>query len=207
MNRAASRRGFTLVEILVVFVIIAVLAALLFPLFSRVRASAQKSACISNTRQLLAAQRMYSEDHDRMLVPARTAGAPNSLGYTWCILLQPYMKNERILTCPVDPEPQLADRSTDLPHSYGINYNLTFNTGWTATGFVMSMSTIQRTTDLLLFFGMKSSAQAMGASYTAHRLSRVDGRHNDLANFGFLDGHAEVLRPEETVGAVNMWLP
>jgi prepilin-type N-terminal cleavage/methylation domain-containing protein/prepilin-type processing-associated H-X9-DG protein len=205
MQRGKS--GFTLVELLVVIAIIAVLAGILFPVFANARKAAHKTRCISNVRQILMAQRMYSDDNDRTLVPARAGTAPGTSGYTWCILLQPYIKNTDLLICTSDENPTTATNHTDLPHSYGINYALTQNTSSMGGGFVRSMSTIHRTTDLLLFFELKSSAQATGASYTSHRLSRVDPRHSERAVFGFLDGHAKALLPAETEQPVNMWMP
>jgi prepilin-type N-terminal cleavage/methylation domain-containing protein/prepilin-type processing-associated H-X9-DG protein len=201
-------RGFTLVELLVVIGIIAVLTAILFPVFAGVRKSARRTACLSNLRQLVQAQKMYSDDHDRGLVPARSwAGDPASLGTTWCVILQPYMKSTQLLLCADDGAPQRVDRSTDLPHSYGINYNLTFNSTYGSVPFVYSMSSVQRTTDMLLFFDLVSSAKAMGASYTAHRTSRMATRHGERCNVGFLDGHAKPMLPKETEVSPSMWLP
>ena len=200
------RFGFTLVELLVVIAIIAVLAAILFPAFIAVRKGAHKAACLSNMKQLLMAQKMYSDDQDRTLVPARTGGAPGTLGYTWCLILQPYMKNSQILVCPDDPAPQQAQSSTDLPHSYGINYNLTFNSTY-GQAFVQKMSGINNTSGTLLFFDLIPSAQAMGSSYYTSGTSRMDTRHSNQCGVGFLDGHAKVILPAETVKPVNMWLP
>ncbi len=194
-----TRAAFTLVELLVVIGILAILAAILFPVIASATHASRRAHCLSNLRQLYMAQKMYSDDYDRTLVPAR-AGL-----YTWSVILQSHLKNDRILICPEDQAPQTVSGLYDLPHSYGINYNLTFNT--TSQPFVYSMSTLTRTTDLLLFFDMKSSAQAMGASYYTHRLTRLDARHNGLCGFAFLDGHVKMLKPEETIRSVNMWLP
>ncbi|HUS80191.1 MAG TPA: prepilin-type N-terminal cleavage/methylation domain-containing protein, partial [Armatimonadota bacterium] len=101
LTAAQGRRGFTLVELLVVVAIIAILAAIILSVFARVRETGRQAACVSNLRQLVDAARMYADDHDRRLVPARTGGAPApSRGYTWCVLLQPYMKSEQLLICP-----------------------------------------------------------------------------------------------------------
>ncbi|MFO7946113.1 MAG: prepilin-type N-terminal cleavage/methylation domain-containing protein [Armatimonadota bacterium] len=200
--------GFTLIEVLVVIAIIAVLAAILFPVFSRARASARKAACVSNTRQLLDAAVMYATDYDRTLVPARAGGAPDSLGYTWCVLLQEYMKDDGILKCPSDPEPQTATRSTDMPHSYGINYSFTFNPGgWTGRPLTYRLTALSGLSEKLLFFDLKDGLETMGASYSSHRLSRVAPRHFQMSAFGFLDGHAKVMRPDDTVTPKNMWMP
>lgn len=201
------RHGFSLVELLVVIGIIAVLAAILFPVFGAVRRAAHKTGCISNLRQLVQAQKMYSDDNDRTLVPARSwAGSNSSLGNTWCVILQPYMKSTQILTCAEDDKPQTVANSTDLPHSYGINYNLTFNTAYSGGAFVYKMGSIQRTSDLLLFFDLASSAAAMGASYYSGGVARMAARHQNKCGVGFLDGHVKMMTPRDTAGSVNMWL-
>lgn len=191
--------GFTLLEILVVIGIIAVLAAILFPVISSATRAARNAACISNLRQLVMAQKMYSDDYDRTIVPARAGSI------TWCQTLQPLMKSSQIIICPEDDKPQTVAGTTDLPHSYGINYSLAYN----ASGqpFVWSMSSINRTSDLLLFFDMKPDANAMGASYLTHRLSRVSTRHRGRCGIGFLDGHGKMMLPDDTVKPVNMWIP
>lgn len=200
------RRGFSLVELLVVIGIIAVLMGLLFPVFISVRRSARKATCVSNLRQLTAAARMYADDYDRTLVPARAGGSPTSLGYTWCRLLQSYIKDDKVIICPEDGQPQQAAKSDDLPHSYGINYNLTFNTGY-ALPLVLTMGAINNTSTVLLFFDMKPSAQAMGSSYSTSRLTRVDDRHAGRCGVGFLDGHVKMMLPKETEMPTNQWLP
>jgi prepilin-type N-terminal cleavage/methylation domain-containing protein len=63
-------KGFTLIELLVVISIIAVLAAILFPVFSRAREKARQTTCISNQRQLAAECQMYAQDHEECLPPA-----------------------------------------------------------------------------------------------------------------------------------------
>lgn len=194
-----QRFGFTLVEILVAIGIIAILAAILFPVIGSATRSARTAKCTSNLRQLFIAHKLYSEDHDRTLVPARAGGV------TWCQILQPNLKSEQIIVCPEDDKPQTVSGTDDLPHSYGINYNITYNTS--GAPFVFSMSSLNRTTDLLLFFDMKPSAKGMGASFYTHRLSRMDTRHRDKCGLVFLDGHAKMLLPRDTQTPVNMWLP
>lgn len=189
------RRGFTLVEMLVVLGILAVLFAILTPVFLRVRAGARTAVCVTHLKQLCVAARMYSDDYDRTVVPARTSVPLNGTrGITWCVLLQPYIKDRGILTCPGDPTPTATADSVCLPHSYGINYLLAYNSTWGGAQFTTCLSHVKRVSELVLFFELKSSTQTMGASYYANRLSRVDWRHNGLGNFGFLDGHVKGLR-------------
>ena len=116
--------AFTLIELLVVIAIIAILAAILFPVFARAREAARKTTCLSNMKQLGTASIMYSEDYDENFYPHRfncTAGAPcNPLmaenggpfaGITgtaqtktyWISLLMPYVKNYNVFKCPTSP--------------------------------------------------------------------------------------------------------
>ncbi len=104
-----SRRGFTLIEMLVVIAIIAILAAILFPVFSRARAKTRQTACMSNMKQIGTAILLYAEDNGHIL-PAWCFGAiagndngPAQGAYTWDTVIQPYMKNIAVFTCPDSP--------------------------------------------------------------------------------------------------------
>ncbi len=73
MNKLPEQKvGFTLIELLVVIAIIAILAAILFPVFARAREKARQTTCTSNQRQIAASLQMYAQDHEEMLPPAAT---------------------------------------------------------------------------------------------------------------------------------------
>ena len=98
-------RGFTLIELLVVIAIIAILAAILFPVFAQAKEAAKKTACLSNTKQIGLALMMYEQDFDDVVAPNTWFDA-NGRVYTWFELLLPYSKNKDIGVCPS------ADKST-----------------------------------------------------------------------------------------------
>lgn len=87
-------RGFTLIELLVVIAIIAILASILFPVFSQVRSKAREIATVSNLKQLGLASSQYQQDYDGGSVPFQQWTGPGFLA--WGILLQPYIKSTSV---------------------------------------------------------------------------------------------------------------
>jgi prepilin-type N-terminal cleavage/methylation domain-containing protein/prepilin-type processing-associated H-X9-DG protein len=84
--------AFTLIELLVVIAIIAILAAILFPVFAQARDKARQTACLSNAKQIGTAIMMYTQDYDEMY--------PQSTSGIYFMVTQPYMKNKAVWRCP-----------------------------------------------------------------------------------------------------------
>ena len=101
--RTVGRQGFTLIELLVVIAIIAILAAILFPVFARARENARKSNCQSNLKQIGLALRSYSQDYDERYPCYRFFDNIPEVTYSWRIALLPYVKNRGIFVCPSAP--------------------------------------------------------------------------------------------------------
>lgn len=108
------KRAFTLIELLVVIAIIAILAAILFPVFAQAKEAAKKTSCLGNMKQIGTAFFMYAGDNDDTLCQtsweSELTPQPNNPGgkyqIHWTYLMQPYVKNWDIFKCPSDSDPQ-----------------------------------------------------------------------------------------------------
>src|ERR1051325_357143 len=101
-----SRSGFTLVELLVVIAIVAILAAILFPVFARAREAARATGCLSNLKQIGSSLMLYVQDYDERfpIQLDRPYFADAYVLHAWPGLLQPYSKNFDIWRCPSSPD-------------------------------------------------------------------------------------------------------
>ena len=146
MQGKCRTRGFTLIELLVVIAIIAILAAILFPVFAQARESARMSSCLSNMKQLGLALRMYAQDYDETYSNVRLTDGPGGrldTGIVWMNVVQPYIKNKGIFGCPANPykdsppgnkvtmvdngnaEGWFVEPDGRMPVSYGMNTTVT----------------------------------------------------------------------------------
>ncbi|MBX7133687.1 MAG: prepilin-type N-terminal cleavage/methylation domain-containing protein [Fimbriimonadaceae bacterium] len=127
------RRAFTLIELLVVIAIIAILAAILFPVFAEAKAAAKKTACISNARQLGLALTLYAGDYDDHVVNRPDNNwpwaPPEDGGWLcWYDFIQPYAKSQGIQKCPnyagPFPVPDYWGVDRRMNSSYAISYDI-----------------------------------------------------------------------------------
>ena len=138
--------GFTLIELLVVIAIIAILAAILFPVFSRAREKARQSSCGSNLRQVQLAIAQYAQDYDER--HPHTWFTANGQwddwpgGYQWEEAVLPYVKNDQLFVCPSAsairyvPDTNLAGVDNPLPPRGGYAGNVAYWDGRCAAGIV-----------------------------------------------------------------------
>src|ERR1700759_352698 len=96
------RQGFTLIELLVVIAIIAILAAILFPVFAQARDKARQISCLSNMKQTSLAILMYNQDYDETIPLGNQEykGEVTNYDISWIKAVQPYTKNLQMFVCP-----------------------------------------------------------------------------------------------------------
>ena len=97
MKKSGKIFAFTLIELLVVIAIIAILAAILFPVFARARENARRSSCQSNLKQIGLGMLQYTQDYDE-----KTTLTDYNNVYSWRDSIYPYIKSEQIFVCPSD---------------------------------------------------------------------------------------------------------
>jgi len=185
--------AFTLIELLIVITIIAILAAMLFPVFSRARSQARKVACSSNERQLAMALNSYATDWDEVFPPAegRIPGGMFSTPYEgqlpiyWWDRVYPYVRDKRVYLCP-------EEHPFGMP-GYAMNFycNIAF------------LGSIRDPSDTFLVLDQRvprDPVERLGAA-TGMAYGLVAYRHFDGALFAFVDGHVKRLTQGEATGA------
>jgi prepilin-type N-terminal cleavage/methylation domain-containing protein/prepilin-type processing-associated H-X9-DG protein len=212
-----SHRAFTLIELLVVIAIIAILAAILFPVFAQAREKARATTCLSNLKQLGIASMMYAQDYDeRLCLQYYTplGAQPGPLAGSWDTVLMPYLKNEGILVCPSDG----IGRSGNAPvRTYCWSRGPYGDTG-VSSG--IALAAIPAPASVLHFAERPHNLnRRYYRDYSVFNLPTEQGPfpagataagtpyHSLGWNYTFVDGHAKWYRPEATVKTQGVTYP
>lgn len=206
-----SNNGFTLIELLVVIAIIAILAAILFPVFARARENARRSSCSSNLKQIALGIQMYTQDYDEKLVPVyndsnRANFSPQHIT-GWQFLISPYVKSDQLFSCPNEPGIDRAKTNGDywLFRAYGLNgYVSPANDGKALAAIASPSETVllgdnqaQDGGTTYGYFALRAPSACTGANWWELKTAagsdagKLVQRHFDGANIAYVDGHVK----------------
>lgn len=199
-------KAFTLLELLVVIAVIALLAALLFPVFARARALVQRTVCLSNLRQIAFAHHLYLQDWDEQLVywwvPAPPRPQPFGPRLYWTEFLQPYLRCDAVRR---DPSARPEERTADWVADYVL-------ATWQASdlrppdqpyyfwpGPPLSLGQVRRPSQTVQWIDGRSTTHGVMIDSWTDRGWAQGGefRHGRGSNAVFSDGHARWLPAEE----------
>jgi prepilin-type N-terminal cleavage/methylation domain-containing protein/prepilin-type processing-associated H-X9-DG protein len=215
-TRFRRARGFTLIELLVVIAIIAILAAILFPVFARARENARRASCQSNLKQIGLGIAQYTQDYDEKMPAYARVTTPE---LSWQAAIQPYVKSSQLFSCPSNTDTGFVPASTEIRAHYVGSLHGCGGNPWDNSGGFSNCNGV---------FGARLSpgVALSDISNPATTLAVVENRSNDsimypdqswstdnlfvghlsTSNYLFADGHVKALQPQATIrGGVNMW--
>ncbi|BDI33705.1 hypothetical protein CCAX7_57560 [Capsulimonas corticalis] len=230
MSRKVHRKpqAFTLIELLVVISVIAIMAAILFPVFAKAREKGRQAACISNEKQLGVAILAYTQDYDEVL-PLRTTAEEE---YSWKYEISPYLKSTEVFKCPSNPSRGKDDYNTAMelqplgmpvfPPSYAVNRGSGANGPFVDEPLPAGATptSLRDATSVVHLASIQSPSQVIGvvettALYTDFIVTDLLWRapnpslfeesgnlfagHNGRGNFLFMDGHVKAMKPLTTL--------
>jgi prepilin-type N-terminal cleavage/methylation domain-containing protein/prepilin-type processing-associated H-X9-DG protein len=203
-----TRNGFTLIELLVVIAIIAILAAILFPVFGRARDKSEQASCLSNVKQVVLGIQMYEQDYDGTM-PLHTTyvgpyTTPNGDSCTsgempWMMPVYPYVKNVGVFNCPSwtwqwagGSEEESGTWNNPRCGGFGLNAMVSGE----------AVSSFRQPAELMVIAEKKTRPSYYGYWYIPSDASNGvlflatgnHSRHTGGINVGFADGHAKWLK-------------
>lgn len=186
------KSGFTLIEMLVVIVIIAILAAILFPMLARARAKAQQTLCLSNMKQAVLALHMYSADYDDYAPTKMGSDAvPATVRYPWHLMMAYVGPDSEVMQCSLSAGTFRTPRHPKFAPSYH-----TFGQGWktTLSACTMPIKTAyfseSYTKEYATHWDVCNPWVTPGGAPTDSGPKPWAPAHTNGNNFGFVDGHA-----------------
>ncbi len=216
------KRAFTLIELLVVIAIIAILAAILFPVFSRARENARRSSCQSNLKQFGLSFMQYTQDYDETFpYSLNYVGANHPANTSWMRQIDPYLKNTQIMQCPSDPANPATDYGANgywgTVKPYHVSYGFNSHLNRLAIAAVPEVTKTVMATDLggapsttkappdwdvekrsfLLESTTQGAVERTGPSNNDFFWSGPLARHLEMTNVLWVDGHVKASRVEK----------
>jgi len=185
-NRKHQSSGFTLIELLIVIAIIAILAAILFPVFAKAREKARQTTCMSNLKQLGQIVLMYTNDYEGAILPAYLDYGPSK---PWYIGMEPFFKDYNtlrlVLRCQSVPLRNVSYNELGFKLSYGYNIGLGEYNKVRTEGQIPDPTSVPVISDanywLVGSFPPEERANSGSIFYV----------HNEMCDILLLDGHVK----------------
>lgn len=224
ISRDYRNTGFTLIELLVVIAIIAILAAILFPVFARARENARRASCQSNLKQLGLSVMQYTQDYDEKYpyveMGLSTDGMTTGNFLLWTDVVQPYMKSFQVIRCPssttnnAPADPLGRPLVNDARLSYGATSGGWGNYAWVHEPALGPPTSIAQFTNVAetFFMGDRNDVTGTSGATWGYYLSpsvannspyAVGTLHLDGANMAFVDGHVKWMKRENVNATLN----
>ena len=211
-NRKFS--GFTLIELLVVIAIIAILAAILFPVFARARENARRSSCQSNLKQIGLGMMQYVQDYDGFYPYVRILSTPKR---NWGQSIHPYIKSTQLFRCPSNPQNDygngMGSNGPDYPFapaSYSMNERMG-SVSFPTTTAPLHESGLEKSAQKIIVAESSSTLPTAPTplyaywNWTTEWTTYGFAGHLGTSNYLFFDGHVKSMRPTATVSPLNMY--
>ncbi len=196
---SGRRCGFTLIELLVVIAIIAILAAILFPVFARAREKARQTSCLSNLKQLSLSVLMYVQDYDETFPVERNIFLAEG-GRRWYQSIAPYVQNRDVFMCPS------VDRTSDwggygyngwgTDSTNGLGYRHENDSGVpTPDSAPTRLAAVEEPASMMMLSEPVGNIYILRGSNGYPSYLPAD-HHNEGVNVAHVDGHVKWSRPE-----------
>jgi prepilin-type N-terminal cleavage/methylation domain-containing protein/prepilin-type processing-associated H-X9-DG protein len=219
----AHGRGFTLIELLVVIAIIAILAAILFPVFAQAREKARQINCVSNLKNISTAVMMYIQDYDENMPYYETqppaVQTPTNRNF-WFVQINPYLKANKIYSCPsLGVSGATFETMPNRVAGYGVNAGAHVFPNYTDPAISYSAFTtpagVLMMTDSA-FMDPKLGSAGYPVVYCPFRTvagvvnGAVANRHFDGSSVAFLDGHVKYMKLVQIIAGgkdpnIDLW--
>jgi len=203
--------GFTLIDLLVTIALLALIVAILFPIFTRSRGSGHRKPCQSNLKQIALAFKQYIGDYDERYPLARVGGPRHPVGSPvgWADALQPYLKSPQIYQCEAETNPPASAPTSPGYTDYYYNLNLNIRPGGPGTPIIGLNEAKLTASALTILAGDGSNGDAMyracGNGFAVVPCAKGTGgiatvpvaqQHKDYSNYAFADGHVKSVNAE-----------
>lgn len=210
-GKGVFKKGFTLIEVLIVLAIVALLAALVLSVFSRAKSSSRKVACSSNLRQIGLAYEMYVQDA-RGHFPPLTVSADENCG--WPEQIYPYTRSTQVFQCPAFEYGEFRlgcpalEKTGDDDFPFR-NWDGSYDLNYFAGPGRSSINHLRNPSNTILicdgvgdkaFFGVEDDTDPINP----RDFTKLGNRHNQGSNVYFADGHVKWMKYEELLN-IDLW--